>query len=65
MATSMSLINGFSNLKATRCNEWDNRELDVLDGFKTLAFIMMMLIATTLFFNGAPQNNVWKMLDFL
>ena len=27
-------------LKGTRCKPWDNRELDVLDGFKANAFVL-------------------------
>jgi peptidoglycan/LPS O-acetylase OafA/YrhL len=65
LLTSLSWINGFQTLKQTKCNEWDDRELDVLDGIKFLAFLMLMILSTSLFFNGAPQNNVWKMLDFL
>lgn len=61
----LSWISAYSELHETRCHEWDDRELDVLEGFKFIGFVMLQLMSTTLFFNGAPQYNIWKMLDFL
>jgi hypothetical protein len=52
--TSLSWMNGFATLKSTRCYEWDDRELDIIDGVKTVGYLMLILIGTTLFFNGAP-----------
>lgn len=50
----MSWLNGFSYLKQSRCHEWDDRELDIFDGLKLIAFLMLMLLSTALFLNGAP-----------
>jgi peptidoglycan/LPS O-acetylase OafA/YrhL len=58
-------MNGFKELVSTRCNPWDNRELDIIEGFKFASFLMLQFLSTSLFLNGAPQYNVWKMLDFL
>ena len=52
--SQLSWISAFSNLHKTRCNEWDNKELDVLEGFKFISFIFIQLFCTTLFFNGSP-----------
>ena len=61
----LSWISAFSNLHNSRCSPWDDRELDILEGFKFISFVFLQLMSTTLFFNGAPQLNIWKMLDFL
>lgn len=50
----MSYIHAFSFgpmynfLKGTRCKPWDNRELDVLDGFKSNAFVMYTISQTSI-----------------
>lgn len=37
---SFSIGHAFDYCRATRCKPWDNRELDVLDGFKVISFIL-------------------------
>jgi len=36
-----SLISAFKNLKGSRCGPNDNHELDVLEAFKFLSFILL------------------------
>lgn len=41
LISSFSWVNAFRSLKTTKCYEWDNKELDVLEGFKFVAFVML------------------------
>lgn len=43
---SFSLGHALDYFRSTRCKPWDNRELDVLDGFKTISFIMCTISMT-------------------
>ena len=63
--TSLSWISGYKSLTATRCNSWDDRELDALEGFKFIGFVLIQLLCTTMYINIAPQFDVWKAVDFL
>jgi len=48
---------------ATRCKAEDDRELDVLEGFKFLSFVLLQLTGTAFFLMTGPIQNVWKLLD--
>jgi peptidoglycan/LPS O-acetylase OafA/YrhL len=61
----LSWINAFKDMKATRCNPWDDQELDLIEGFRLIGLIMLQFTATTLFLNNVPQYNFWKMVDLL
>jgi hypothetical protein len=63
--TSLSWISGYKSLTATRCNSWDDRELDALEGFKFIGFVLIQLLCTTMYINIAPQFDIWKAVDFL
>jgi hypothetical protein len=39
--TSLSWMNAFKVLTASRGNAWDNRELDVIDGIKFIGFLLL------------------------
>jgi hypothetical protein len=43
---SFSLGHAFDYFRQSRCKPWDNRELDVLDGFKTISFILCTISQT-------------------
>ena len=52
--TSLSWISGYKSLTTTRCNSWDDRELDALEGFKFIGFVLLQLLSTTMYINIAP-----------
>lgn len=58
-------MNAFKRLKTTRCHPWDNRELDLLEGFRLICFVCLMLTASTLYLNNVPQYNFWFSADLL
>ena len=37
---SFNCISAYKELTRSRCKPWDDRELDALEGFKLIAFIM-------------------------
>ena len=41
LAKSFSWISAFKTMTATRCNPWDHRELDILEGFKFVCVIFI------------------------
>jgi hypothetical protein len=41
LITSFSWITAFDWMKKSKCYEWDNRELDVLEAFKFISFAMI------------------------
>ena len=43
---SFSLGHAFDYLRSTKCKPWDNRELDVLDGYKVISFILCTISQT-------------------
>lgn len=60
---SFSLMNAFKEMGTTRCKPEDDRELDVLEGFKFLSFVLLQLTGTAFFLMTGPIQNVWKLLD--
>lgn len=48
----------------TRCREWDDRELDILEAFKGMSFVMLQIMATAFFLISSSTINTWKILDF-
>lgn len=62
--TKFSWISGYNTLVSTRCKEWDNRELDFLEGFKFVSFVFVMISATSFFLMTGATYNTWKLLDF-
>jgi hypothetical protein len=70
-ADIMSYIHAFSFgpmydfLKGTRCKPWDNRELDVLDGFKANAFVLYTISQTALMMLFAVLINLFEIFALL
>jgi hypothetical protein len=60
---SFSIMNAFEEMGASRCKAEDDRELDVLEGFKFLSFVLLQLTGTAFFLMTGPVQNVWKLLD--
>jgi len=50
-------------LKSTKCNAWDNRELDVLEGYKFICFIFVQVSSTAVYLNNAAKLVPWTALD--
>jgi hypothetical protein len=63
MAKSFSWISAFKNMTATRCNPWDHRELDILEGFKFVCVIFIQISATSLYINPSARATPWSALD--
>ena len=38
---SLSIISAFKGMGETRCGEGDDRELDVIEGFKFMSFVLL------------------------
>lgn len=39
-AHMFSVSHAYEYLAGTKCKPWDNRELDVLDGYKVISFLL-------------------------
>jgi peptidoglycan/LPS O-acetylase OafA/YrhL len=50
-------------MKTSRCNPWDNRELDILEGIRFFSFVFLMIMGTSLFMNPAVKATPWNALD--
>jgi hypothetical protein len=37
----LSVINAFKEMGSTRCKDEDDKELDVLEGFKFISFVLL------------------------
>jgi hypothetical protein len=44
---SFSMGHAFDYFRSTRCKPWDNRELDVLDGYKVISFFLCTIAQTS------------------
>lgn len=62
--TNFSFINAFKTLTKTRCKEWDNRELDIIESFKFMTTVMTLVLGTSFFLMSGATYNTWKLLDF-
>jgi len=49
----------------TRCKPWDNRELDVLDGFKANAFVLYTISQTAIMILFAVLINLFEIFALL
>jgi hypothetical protein len=47
----------------TRCNEWDNRELDLVEGFKFVCVIFIQISATSVYLQPSARLTPWSALD--
>lgn len=61
---SFSWVNAFNCLISTRCKPWDNVELDVLDAFKGISYLMTVMYCTSFYLIISSTINTWKILDF-
>ena len=57
-------MSAFKDLTSTRCkSDQDHRELDVLEAFKFMSFVLLQFTGTAFFLMTGPIENVWKLLD--
>jgi len=57
-------INGcFEELTVSRCKPWDDRELDLLEGFKVISMTLLIFNYTAFFQMSASIWNPWEILD--
>ncbi|CDW83385.1 UNKNOWN [Stylonychia lemnae] len=61
---SFSWINAFKELKTSRGKPWDHKELDMLETFKFVSYVLLQVTATAFFLMTGPTQNSWKILDF-
>ena len=47
----------------TRCNEWDHRELDLVEGFKFVCVIFIQISATSVYLQPSARLTPWSALD--
>lgn len=51
-------------LMSSRCKPWDNRELDILEGYKYMSTILTMINATAFYFMTTSVQDPWVLLSF-
>lgn len=61
--TDFSILSGYKKLTSTRIKPWDDPELDILEGFKAISFVILIIIATSFYLLQASTINTWKILD--
>lgn len=61
--TKFSWVNAFKTMTKSRCNPWDNPELDMLEGYKFFCFIFLMIAATSVFQFPASKATPWAPLE--
>jgi len=55
----------YDYLKGTRCKPWDNRELDILDGWKANAFVLYTISQTAIMILFAVLINLFGIFKLL
>jgi hypothetical protein len=59
---SISVISAFKTLRSTRCQPWDNRELDIVEGFKGVSLILIQIAATAVLIDSSARATPWSAL---
>ena len=62
---SLTLPQAWYSLCQTRCKVWDDRELDVFEGVKVLAYILGQLCITSQFVMNTQLVNPWEMMNLM
>jgi hypothetical protein len=62
---SFSLGHAFDYLRSTKCKPWDNRELDVLDGYKVISFILCTISQTAYSLLYTQTVDIFQLLKML
>jgi hypothetical protein len=61
---SQSLGQAWNCLVSSRCKHWDDRELDIIEGFKFFSFFLGNLCITSEYQMFCQTVNTWVMNDF-
>eukprot|EP00347_Sterkiella_histriomuscorum_P013100 403366020 len=61
---SFSFLSAFQDLRSTRRKPWDHYELEMLETFKFVSYVLLQITATAFFLMTGPTRNSWKILDF-
>jgi len=61
---SFSLSRCWDSLASSRCKLWDNRELDLIEGFKFFCFFLAQLCLTAQFLMCTQTINPWTIEKF-
>eukprot|EP00347_Sterkiella_histriomuscorum_P018864 403343880 len=61
---SFSFLSAFQDLRQTRRKPWDHYELEMLETFKFVSYVLLQITATAFFLMTGPTRNSWKILDF-
>mmetsp|Transcript_2676 Transcript_2676/g.4502 ORF Transcript_2676/g.4502 Transcript_2676/m.4502 type:complete len:478 (-) Transcript_2676:445-1878(-) len=62
---SFSLTHAYEYLAGSRCKPWENRELDVLDGFKTFSFLLYSIAQTSVFLSYTSLLDIFQLFLLL
>jgi len=61
---SFSILRSWESLSSTRCKLWDDRELDIVEGFKFFSFFLGQLCITAQFLMCTQTINPWMIERF-
>ena len=61
---SFSAIRSWGSLSSTKCKLWDDRELDLIEGFKFFSFFLGQLCITAQFLMCTQTINPWMIERF-
>ena len=62
---SFSLTHAYRHLAGTRCRPWDNRELDVLDGYKFFSFMLTTVSQTAVMLSYTSLIDLLQLFALL
>lgn len=57
------MINAYESLIEKRIKPWDNDELDTIEGFKAISFLLLQFPATAFYLLLCASINTWKIID--
>ena len=61
---SFSIVRAWSALSESKCKKWDDKELDVIEGFKFFSFFLGQLCLTAEFLMCTQTINPWMIQRF-
>ena len=61
---SFSIVRAWKTLSRSKCNKWDDKELDVLEGVKFFSFFLGQLCITAEFLMCTQTINPWVIQKF-
>ena len=61
--TKISVISAFKRMRSSRCQPWDDKELDLVDGFKFITLILIQVSATATMIAPSARATPWAALD--